>query len=117
MEMNVTLPPSCSPKLPLGYRIWEAWRDYHRANPEVYEWFIRLIFHKIDRGFKKHSADAIMHAVRFEVEDVNPESSDKYKICNDYVAFYARMFAEEYPDQAGFFRYRQSVADQFFGPL
>jgi len=95
---------------------WEAWWAYHRANPDIWENFVRLTFIKIKQGHPRHSADSIMHAVRYEV-DTDPVTSDKYKICNNYVAFYARLFADEFPDHAGFFRYRCSMADEFFGPL
>jgi hypothetical protein len=57
-----------------------------------------------------------MHVVRFECF-TDPVIAEKYKISNDFVAFYSRLFAEDYPDHAGFFRYRQSMADEFFGPL
>lgn len=100
-----------------GYRIWSAWRTYHQANPEVYQWFVYLTLDTIERGKTTYSADSIMHNVRSEVKGLYPQSKDKYKICNDYVAFYSRLFAVDYPDHAGFFRYRQSVADQFIGPL
>lgn len=96
--------------------LWEAWRDYHKANPEIWTWFVRLTFRKINQRFKHYSADAIMHVVRFEV-DVHPESSDGFKITNNHIAFYARLFVQEHPLYSKFFRLKHSLADRYFGDL
>lgn len=98
------------------YKLWRAWKAYHKANPEIWRWFVKLTFRKVDQGFKHYSADAIMHVVRFET-DVDPTSDDGFKICNNHIAFYVRLFREEYPDHGDFFRMRESAADQFFGEL
>lgn len=96
--------------------LWEAWKDYHKTNPEIWEWFVQLAFRKIKQNFSEWSADAIMHVVRFEI-DVHPVTSDEYKICNNHIAFYARLFAQEYPEHSKFFRYRYSLADRYFGEI
>ena len=93
------------------------WRDafltYHAENPKIYALFKRFTFEVIDLGHDHYSADAIMHRVRWETavtaqpqpgQRVDPD--EPFKINNNYVAHYARMFMSEFPRYDGFFRTR-----------
>lgn len=97
-------------------KLWEGWKRYHKDNPEIWEWFVKFAFVKINRNRRNYSADAVMHAVRFDL-DLHPVTAEEYKVSNYFVAFYARLFAQEYPEHASLFQYRYSLADRFFGDL
>jgi hypothetical protein len=86
---------------------------YHAVHPRVYSLFKRFTLEVIDRGFENYSADAIMHRVRWETaittqpqpgKRLNPD--EPFKVNNNYVAHYARMFMAEFPRYDGFFRTR-----------
>lgn len=78
---------------------------FHNENPRVYQLFERFTLEAISRGHGHYSADAIMHRVRWEtsISTTDPE----FKINNNHVAFYARMFMDNNPERVGFFETRQ----------
>lgn len=82
---------------------------FHAENPSVYELFKRFAFQVIRRGFQHYSADAIVHRIRWETGVVT--QGDDFKINNNWVSAYARMFEREYPEHQGFFRKRTSKYD------
>jgi len=82
--------------------LFQNFRKFHLDNPKVYELFKKFAFEVIRKGHKNFSADAIMHRVRWET---NIETTDQeFKICNDHIAYYSRLFMAEYPQCDGFFR-------------
>lgn len=98
---------------PAGSRAEQIFRDFcqfHRDNPKVYELFERFTFAVIKAGHKTYSADAICHRIRWwrdvETRAAESDGSDKFKINNNYVAYYARLFMYRNPSHAGFFRVR-----------
>lgn len=58
------------------------------------------------RGRKRVSADSIMHRVRWEI-DGTWAKSDGFKVNNDFVSRYARLFITHHPEHATFFETRQ----------
>jgi hypothetical protein len=103
--------------MPLSAADFMAW---HRANPQVYELFRKFALDIIRRGYRHYGAAAVMERIRWylDVETVAPEGGrrEPFKCNNDYRAFYARKFMEEYPEYMGFFRRRESVADTLYPP-
>jgi len=88
--------------------IQKQFDSFHAHNPQIYQAFARFTFHVIARGFKRFSADAIMHRVRWET---NVEYRGyRYKINNNFVALYARLFMKDFPQYSGFFEIRQRRA-------
>lgn len=85
-------------------------REYDKANPEVWRMFCRFAFDAIGRGRKALSVSLIIERIRWEVFIVT-ESGDGFKINNNHRAFYARKFMKCYPEHKDIFRTRQSVAD------
>ena len=83
------------------------------ASPEVWRYFTQFTQELISRGFRHHSADAVLHRVRWQTAQPqnDPSNLQSYKICNDWSAFYARKFHKLFPQHAGFFRTRPSIAD------
>jgi hypothetical protein len=82
----------------------QRWWDWHRANPSVYEYFERFTFEAIERGHKKLSAWLIVNRIRWETAVVT--SGGDFKISNDFIAYYARLFMHKHPQHRGFFRTR-----------
>jgi len=80
----------------------QRWLEWHRANPHVYELFKSFTFQAIDRGHKRLSAWLVVNRIRWETA-VETNGED-FKISNNFIAYYARLFMEEHPRYRGFFR-------------
>lgn len=85
--------------------ICDKFLGFHKENPGVYELFKVFTFQAIVRGYKHLSADMVGHRIRWEtkVETTN----QGFKINNDYIAWYSRLFEADYPEHKGFFRKRK----------
>jgi len=81
------------------------WWDWHKQNPHVYEMFKKFTFHAIERGHKHSSAWLVINRIRWETS-IETKGND-FKISNDYIAFYARLFMVEHPKYDGFFRIKE----------
>ena len=79
----------------------ERWWGWHKENPEFYSMFKKFTFQAIRKGHRKLSAWLIVNRIRWETMIVT--TGDEYKISNDYIALYARLFMYQYPDYKGFF--------------
>jgi hypothetical protein len=84
----------------------QRFNQYHRDNPQVYELFKKFTFMAIRRGHNRLSAWMIANRIRWETS-IETFSVDEYKISNDYIALYARMFMSDYPEYNGFFRIKE----------
>lgn len=78
------------------------WWLWHKKNPHVYELFKKFTLIAIDRGHKQMSAWLIVNRIRWETS-VETSGND-FKISNDFIAYYARLFMHDYPQYEGFFR-------------
>jgi len=84
----------------------DKFNQYHRDNPQVYELFKRFTFMAIKRGHNRLSAWMIVNRIRWETS-IETFSVDEYKISNDYIALYARMFMRDHPEYDGFFKTKE----------
>lgn len=84
----------------------DKFNQYHRDNPQVYELFKRFTFMAIKRGHNRLSAWMIANRIRWETS-IETFSVDEYKISNDYIALYARMFMRDHPEYNGFFKTKE----------
>ena len=84
----------------------QIWWAYHKQNPKVYELFERFTFEVIDAGFKHYSAMAIIQQIRWHTDVVT--RGDNFKINNNHVPYYSRLFAHNHPQHADFFRFRSA---------
>jgi len=84
----------------------QRFNQYHRDNPQVYELFKKFTFMAIRRGHNRLSAWMIANRIRWETS-IETFSVDEYKISNDYIALYARMFMSDHPEYNGFFRIKE----------
>lgn len=89
---------------------YEKFLQYHSDNPEVYRKFEEFTLQAIASGRKHFGAKAIAERLRWYTA-IETRGSE-FKIANEYISFYARLFEEEHPQYVNFFRKRRSVADQ-----
>ena len=83
---------------------FDKFMAFHEANTLVYQTFCRRAFQMIQSGRKHYSARAIMEVVRW---DIDLKTDDKeFKLNNNHIPYYARMFMLAYPQHDGFFRIR-----------
>jgi hypothetical protein len=77
---------------------------FHKNNPKVYQYFEARAFEMIQAGHKNFSARTILEVARW---DINLQTNGKpFKIDNNHVPFYAKMFMKANPQHEGFFRTR-----------
>lgn len=94
-------------KLPTRYdEMREAVQKFHEAHPEVWDLFHKFTMDRINNGFKHYSAKAIFERIRWET-DTGADGKNEFKIGNNFTAFYAREWMEEFPQYKGFFRLRE----------
>ena len=97
----------------------EWWR-WHQANPEIWEYFQRFSYDAVHRGKKKISHWLVINRIRWEVfMSTRPIGSkhDDFKISNDYIAFYARLWKHQYPQHASLFTTKTMIGEPPDSPL
>jgi hypothetical protein len=78
------------------------WWRWHKENPHVYQMFERFTFEAIRLGHRQLSAWLIVNRIRWETAVVT--RGDDFKVSNDFIAYYARLFMALHPEYDGFFR-------------
>ena len=108
------------PELPFKWGVSRADQIYanfvifHITNPQVWKKFKFFTFDRINRGFKNYGAGAIFERIRWDT-DTPTTKEDDLKLCNDYRAYYARMFHIAFPQYDGFFRNRKLRSQDYPG--
>jgi hypothetical protein len=69
--------------------------EFNAANPEVWQHFERFTMEAIQAGHRKISHWLIINRIRWEV--MITTTGGDYKISNDHIAFYARLFVKVHP--------------------
>ena len=80
----------------------QKWWSWHNQNPHVYQMFERFTHRAIDAGLVQSSAWLIINRIRWET--ALETKGDSFKISNDFIAYYARLFMAYNPEHDGFFR-------------
>jgi hypothetical protein len=83
-------------------REWWAW---HKANPAVWEQFERFSLEAVRRGRSKISHWLIVNRIRWETSIVT--TGVDFKISNDHIAFYARLWRVKYPEHGNLFQIKR----------
>ena len=78
------------------------WWEWHKSNPRVWLLFEQYTFEAINSGRKNYSHWDIINRIRWN-EEIETKGGD-FKISNDYISFYARLFHARYPEHNGFFK-------------
>ena len=92
-----------------GKSIDEAFRDFHKKNPQVYAWFQKYFFHLQRKGRKKIGAKMLIERIRFEV--FMKTTGEDFKINNNFTSRYVRLFIREYPQYKSYFELRAIHSD------
>lgn len=88
----------------------ESWEAWDRKNPKFYELFERFTFEAIASGKTKLSAWLIVNRIRWEAEILST-GDNKYKISNNFIAFYSRRFMAQHPQWSNLFKTKEMSND------
>ena len=109
---------SCKPETPMADLLngtrkpinenEQRWALYHKKSPLVFEMFSEFTCDIIRRGYRHHSARAVLFRIRWETmkphDDINPSTGKKLKISDHHSPYYGRLWMEQNPDYIDFFR-------------
>lgn len=86
-----------------------AWWVWHKENPQVWDYFEKFSLEAVKRGRKKISHWLIINRIRWEV--YMETTGDEFKISNDYIAFYARLWRAKYPEHKELFNIKRMIGE------
>jgi hypothetical protein len=85
--------------------IREQFEKFNEENPKVWEYFERFTLQAIHKGKNKISHWLIVNRIRWEI--YIETTGDDFKINNNFIALYARLFVEKYPQHKTIFSLRK----------
>jgi hypothetical protein len=85
--------------------------EWHKHNPGIWEHFQRFSFQAMHHGHKKISHWLIINRVRWEVFIIT--TGKDFKISNEMIAFYARLWQKTYPQHKGLFNTKRMIGEPF----
>lgn len=86
-----------------------AFREYHDANPQVYEALKKFAFEAKQAGRSRMSIHMLCERLRwYTAIEVR---GDEFKVNNNWRPFYSRLLMEQEPELRGFFETRKAKAD------
>lgn len=92
--------------------MFAAW---HEANPDVWKYFRRFALEAVARKRRKISHWLIINRIRWEVSIVT--TGEDFKISNDTIAFYARLWRALYPEHRDLFNIKAMAGEPVDDPL
>lgn len=88
----------------------EKAQQYHKKYPFIWVAFENECIKAVKKGSSHESAKWFFEIMRRSYKEL--ATSEKFKLNNDYSAFYARMWAEKHPGNANLFEFRDSKYDK-----
>ncbi len=88
----------------------EAFDAFHALNPKVYDLFERFTLQAVRAGRGRFSAYAVRERIRWYTEIET--AGDDFKLNNNFVPYYVRLFEEKHAEHVGFFETRRARADE-----
>ena len=85
------------------------WWRWHTDNPEVWQLFERFAFEAVSKGRTRISHWLIINRIRWEVSIVT--NGVDFKISNDYIAFYARLWRAKHPAHKDLFNIKRMIGE------
>jgi hypothetical protein len=85
-----------------GDDLKQRWWAWHKKNPHVWKLFEKFTLMAISKGHRNLSAWLVVNRIRWETSIET--QGDDFKISNDFIAYYSRLFMDDYPEFRGFFR-------------
>ena len=93
---------------------YEAFAQFHAAHPQVLATMIRLADEWLERRGGQCGVEMLWNRMRWELTITGlPDSSEAFKLNNNYKPYYARLLMAVSPRYAGLFELRRSDADQY----
>ena len=89
-----------------------AFREFHEANPHVYDELRRLALDLKSRGRNQYGIMSLMNVVRWHRAMATTRDADDFKVNNNFAPYYARLLIRQEKKLAGFFVLRHSEADE-----
>ena len=86
--------------------------EFDRNSPEIWNAFKRFTFQAINTGCTHFGAKMVVERIRWDT--MLTTSHERFKISNDYTAFYARKFMFHYPQHKNLFAFKPSIADRLY---
>jgi hypothetical protein len=84
---------------------------WHEDNPGIWEYFQQFSFEAMRHGHKKISHWLIINRIRWEVFIVT--TGKDFKISNNLIAFYARLWQKTYPQHKTLFNTKQMFGEPY----
>lgn len=82
----------------------DAFINFHKSNPEIWEAFEKIALNLIEEGFNHYGTNAILEIVRYKLRK---KTKSGYKCNNNHAPLYARIFSLKHPDNKDFFEFRE----------
>jgi len=82
------------------------WTQFHKKNPQVYEWLVKSAMQLQANGHKKWGMKSLIEVMRWQVA---MQTTDPiFKINNNHAPYYARYIMHMNPSLDGFFNIRET---------
>lgn len=94
---------------PHAERHWIAAQSFDEGNPHVYDMVVRLAFRALARGRAHYGIGAIFEQLRYLSMRTR---TNRYRLNNNYRAYYVRKMMAEHPKLETFFEVRVSMFDE-----
>lgn len=99
----------------IDFRKWEEtrnkFRKFHFKNPHIYQTFSIYSWDAAKAGHQVFSHWLIMNRIRWD--SLIQTDGEKYKIPNEFIAFYARMFMIRHPQLGAFFKIKRMKGEPY----
>ncbi len=89
-----------------GRTIDEAFTEFHKKNPVVYEYFCRYVQQILDKGKKLTSSKMILNRIRWEIY-IELNSEEEFRINDAFTSRYSRLYVTDHPDKSELFKFRE----------
>jgi hypothetical protein len=86
--------------------LYEQFKEFHEANPEVFVALEDMAQTLISRGRKKIGISLLIEVLRWNYYMKTDDPNSDFKINNNYRSFYARLLIESHPEWAEVFELR-----------
>lgn len=87
--------------------IEERFQQFHQANPHIYTAIRQRALFLRRKGFRRWSTKSAFEILRYDWA-IQTDTTDGFKLNNDFTRPYARLLMQQEPDLAGFFETRDS---------
>ena len=99
----------------IDFKKWDEtkgkFRKFHFANPHIYQTFSIYSWDAANVGHKVFSHWLIMNRIRWD--SLIQTDGEKYKIPNEFIAFYARMVMIRHPQLGAFFKIKRMKGEPY----